>query len=526
MDILQQYQAALDQYKARNFDAALTLLEDIKIAAPHWKKSFLLEAYIRREQFEFVKEFAVLEKLLPQFDLNSPEEKTLAADALSLFGSVNRNLGLISESVDSFRLSAMLEGVGEKACVEISNAIFAANSSEKFSAADFRALYDDYKKFSADIIPYPKKFYDHKKIRVGFLSANFEWHVVMAWSWDLLSDLDKNLFEVYCYSAVADPDIVTEHFRKTADCWRDIVDLTDEQAAKLIRDDEIDILFDLAGHTKDNRLRIAEYRPASVQVSGIGYMNSTGLDCIDYFLSDVHCAGDASAMREYFTEKIILLPQTHFCYNTQIKLELTAPPCLKNNFVTFGCFNQFGKVTDLMLSAWKKILDAVPNSRLLLKHRIFDTDDGKNFVANRLKNCGIDVARVEMRGYTANVTVEYADMDIALDTFPYTGGVTTCEALYMGVPVVSLYGNRHGTRFGLSILKNIGLDVLAVDNLDDYVARAVELANDWNWLADLRKNLRGMMKHSPLMNSANYVHAVEMAFAAILDAERNVFMQG
>ena len=173
-----------------------------------------------------------------------------------------------------------------------------------------------------------------------------------------------------------------------------------------------------------------------------------------------------------------------------------------------------------MLSAWKKILDAVPNSRLLLKNIVLDTDDGKTFVANRLKNCGIDVARVEMRGYTANVTAEYADMDIALDTFPYTGGVTTCEALFMGVPLVSLYGDTHGTRIGYSILKNIGLDVLAVDNLDDYVAHAVELANDWNLLADLRKNLRGIMKRSPLMDSVNYVRAIETAFVTILNAER------
>ena len=491
MDILQKYQTALELYKAKNFDAALKIVEGLKQLAPHWKKPFLLEAYIWRDQSEFVKEFNVLEKLLPRFDLNSPDEKII-------FGSVNRDLGLISESVESFRLSAMFEGVGDKACVEISNAIFTANSSENFSAKDFRTLYDDYKKYSADIVPYPKKFYNHKKIRVGFLSANFEWHVVMAWSWDLLNDLDRNLFEVYCYSSVANPDNVTEYFSKTADCWRDIVDLTDEQAAKLIHDDEIDILFDLAGHTKDNRLRIAEYRPATLQISGIGYMNSTGLDCFDYFLSDVHCAANESAMNEYFTEKIIILPQTHFCYNSQIKIDFNEPPCLKNNFVTFGCFNQFVKVTDFILSAWKKILDAVPNSRLLLKHKIFDTADGKNFV------------------YTANVIAEYADMDIALDTFPYTGGVTTCEALYMGVPVISLYGLRHGTRFGLSILKNIGLDVLAVNSVDDYVARAIELAGDWELLTDLRKNLRGMMKCSPLMNSSNYVRAVETAFQKIL----------
>ncbi|MBQ7454117.1 MAG: hypothetical protein IJS69_03595 [Selenomonadaceae bacterium] len=516
MDILQKYQAALDLFRAKNFDAALNILVDVQAAAPHWKKSFLLEIYIRREQKEYVKEFFLLQKLLPRFDFSSPAEKILAADALSLFGSVSRELCMTRESVESFLLSAHLENDGEKSCVEISNALFAANSSENFSAADFHALYDEYKNYLADIVPYPKKFYAHKKIRVGFLSANFEWHVVMAWSWDLLHDLDRNFFEVYCYSSGEGSDNVTEHFRKRADGWRDISGLTDTQSAEIIRADEIDILFDMGGHTSGNRLRVAAYRPASVQISGIGYMNSTGLDCFDYFLSDVHCAGNASAMREYFTEKIIIMPQTHICYNSSFKAEINEPPCLKNNFVTFGSFNQFGKVTDQILSAWKKILDAVPESRLLLKHRIFNTDDGKNFVGERLKFFGIDPARVDMRPYTENHVVDYNDVDIALDTFPYTGGVTTCETLYMGIPVVSLYGDRHGTRFGLSILKNVGLDELAVDNLDDYVKRAIELAGDRELLTLLRKNLRGMMKRSPLMNSKNYVRAMENVFVMIL----------
>ena len=520
MDILERYAEALALYKAKNFDAALEGVNDVKSATPYWKKPFLLEAYIWREQTEYVKEIRVLEELLPQFNFDSPDEKYLAADALSVYGSVIREVGRISEAVESFRLSAALEGGGEKSCVEISNALFAANNAANFSADDFRALYNDYKKYLADVKPYSKKFYNHSKIRVGFMSADFHWHVAMAWSWDLLTGLDKNFFAVYCYSSSADSDVVTENLRKVIDGWRDISSLTDAQAAEVIRGDEIDILFDLSGHTSGNRLRVAAYRPASVQVSGLGYMNSTGLDAIDYFLSDVHCAGNASAMREYFAEKIIMLPQSHFCYNTSVKLEPFELSCRKKGFVTFGSFNQFSKVTDLILRAWKKILDAVPNSRLLLKHKVFNTEDCRNFVGERLKNFGIDTARVDMRGYTANHLLDYADVDIALDTFPYTGGVTTCEALYMGIPVVSLYGGRHGSRFGLSILKNVGLDELAVDSVDDYVRRAVMLASDWELLNDLRKNLRGMMERSPLMNSTNYVRTVEKVFSIILDSER------
>ena len=514
MEILKRYKEALKLYKSRKFDEALKIIDELKLAAPNWKKSFLLEAYTRREQGEFVKEFTALTKLLPRFDLKSPDEKRLSADALSLFGSVNRVLGNITESVESFRLSAMMDGVGVKACTEMSNALFAANSSENFSAEDFRALYAEYKKYSSDITPYPRRFYAHNKIRVGFVSADFQWHVVMAWSWALLTELDKSVFAIYCYSSSRHSDKVTKHFQSTVDVWRDISRLTDAQAAELIRNDEIDILFDLAGHTANNRLRVAAYRPASVQISGVGYMNSTGLDTMDYFLSDVHCAGKSSP---YFTEKLILLPQSHICYEPSTELEPAAePPCLKNNFVTFGSFNQFGKVTPPILQAWKKILDAVPNSRLILKHKIFNGNDGKIFVGERLKHFGFDLKRIEMRPYTDNHLREYGDIDIALDTFPYTGGVTTCEALYMGVPVISLYGNRHGTRFGLSILTNVGLEELAVDSFDKYVERAIELAGDWDLLKILRKNLRGMMKRSPLMDSANYARAVGEALAAIL----------
>ena len=516
MDTSKRYAKALELYKAKKFDAALKIITKLKVAALHGNELLLLEIFIRRDQGEWIKELTLLEKLLPRLKNPSPEEKALAAEAFNCFGAVNRFLGRAEDSVRAFCLSASLSDDNRKACEEVSNALFAACSAEKFSAADFQSLYDEYKKYLTDIVPYPKKFYDHKKIRVGFLSANFQWSVVMSWSWYFFnSEFGGHSFKVYCYSNVKEPDEVTELFHKIIkDNWRDICDLTDEQAAKLIRDDEIDILFDLDGHTDNNRLRVAAYRPATVQISGIGYMNSTGLDCFDYFLSDVYCAGDSS----WFTEKLLVLPHSHICYESPIKLEpAVAPPCIKNNFVTFGSFNHFAKISDSMLNAWKKILDAVPNSRLLLKHKIFSTHEGRKFAKERLKSFDFDLARIEMRGFSKeNHAAEYGDMDIALDTFPYTGGVTTCEALYMGVPVVSLYGARHGTRFGLSILSNVGLEELAVASYDEYVQRAIMLAGDWELLAILRKNLRTMMKKSPLMNPPGYVRQVEQAFIKVL----------
>ena len=524
MEVWEVYKQAVDEFKAENFDATLKLLEEVTRRDPNYKKAYMLESYVWNRRHNYFKEFIALTKALPLFDTSNPDQKSLAAHALSLYGDVCRALAMPEESVKALLMSGELLTDNAEACEKIGRAIFSATASENFSADDFRKLYNEYKKRLSDVVPYQRRFYNHKKIRVGFLSADFKNHVVMRWSWHILTELNKNLFEVYCYSNFPEPNVITEHLSKVSEGWRDIFGLTDEQAAKLIHDDEIDILFDLGNYTSNTRLRVATYRPAPVQVSGIGFTCSTGLDCFDYFLSDVHCADNSSAMREYFTEKIIVMPQTHACYTPtgfENKFEkVDSPPCLKNGYVTFGSFNKFDKVTDKILGAWKKILDVVPNSRLLLKHKIFNTDDGKNFVAERLKSFGIDIERVEMRGYTANAIAEYADMDIALDTFPYNGGITTCEALFMGVPVISLYGDIHGTRISYSLLKNIGLDVLAVNSVDDYISRAVTLADDWELLTDLRKNMRGIMERSPLMDSANYVKSIERAFIEILNAER------
>ena len=522
MELNEIYFTAFREYKTGNFSAALETLERLQKIYPELKNISYSRAVIYNEQNEFIRAFLALKDLLPRLD---SDEKYLAMQAYNLFGVVNRHLAMPDSAIECYCKAAGLAGDNHAACQAISNAFFASNCSENFSKDDFKKLCAEYKKYLSDITPYPRKFYNHKKIRVGFLSADFRIHAVMDWCLTLITGLDKNIFATYFYSNAAANDFVTDYFKSIIKNWRDLSLLTEKQTAQMIRDDEIDILFDLSGHTSGNLLRVAAYRPASVQVSGIGYMNSTGADFIDYFLSDIHCAGGEN----YFTEKLIRLPQSHFCYTPIRTSELKeTPPCLEKNFVTFGSFNQFGKITDSILSAWKIILDEVPDSRLILKDKLFDTIDGQNFCADKLKSFGFDLARVEMRGFshTFDYLREYDDVDIALDTYPYTGGVTTCGALYMGVPVISLFGDKHGSRFGLSILENVGLAELAVDSLDEYINRAIELSGDKNLLALLRKNLRGMMAKSPLMNQKNYIREVEAAFIKILDTERKLHAGG
>ena len=478
-DIRELYSQAHAKFDEKKFDEALKLIDEMKRLEPNFKGAYLFEVFVFYTLDEYRKVTDVLKKFLPRYNLSSPEEKEEAATALRLLASSYAYLGISEEAIKVFKLSAQMTLDDNKGFNIYSDAIFVANSLENFSALDFRVLYAGINKYLSYIVPYPKELYSHEKIRVGFLSANFCNHTLMKWSLPLLTNLDKNFFEPYFYSSTRKGDFVTEALQEAAEAWRDISNLKDEAAAKLIHDDEIDILFELDGHTPDNRLRVAAYRPATVQMSGIGYMNSTGLDCFDYFLSDETCAGDES----YFTEKVIKLRHSHVCYEPMTELEPASfPPCLKNNFVTFGSFNHAGKITDSMLTVWKKILDFVPDSRLILKDKLFNSDDGRNFFTDKLKGFGFDINRVEMRPFTKSWLSEYGDVDIALDTFPYTGGVTTCDALYMGVPVVSLYGDRHGSRFGLSILKNVGLEELAVDSYDEYIKRALMLASDWDLL--------------------------------------------
>lgn len=506
MEILDIYAQALAEYRAKHYDAALQILDEFKKVAC-WSKAILLEAYIRRDQKLYVTEISILQKFFEV--VNISQEKSLAADAYSVLGSACRMLGLSKNAVDFFVKSARLTEGQTEICSELSNAIFAASDIEDFTAEDFEKLYAEYRKNLSDIVPYPKNFYNHKKLRIGYLSADFCEHPAMFFAYALITNHDKNLFDVYCYSAENKSDSVTAKIKNAVNVWRDISNLTDADAAKLIRADEIDILFELSGHSKGNRLPIMAYRPAAVQISGLGYMNSTGLNCIDYFLSDMNCAADSN----YFTENLIAMDNSHFCY-TPLK-DFPAVNHAEKDFVTFGCFNNFSKVTDSILTAWREILAAVPNSRIILKHKIFDTAEGKDFVLERMKDLGLNIEQIELRGFSADYLRQYNEIDIALDTFPYNGGLTTCEALYMGVPVVSLRGDRHGNRIAYSILKNVGVEELAVSNLTEYIQRAVALANDKDLLQVLHKNLRAMFQNSPLMDAENYVREVEEIYLQI-----------
>lgn len=373
----------------------------------------------------------------------------------------------------------------------------------------YNALFKDIWQFKHNRAMHRK----HQKIRIGYLSPDFNRCVLADFIRVLVAYYNQADFQVYCFSN-GKVDEATEFYRSCPVEWVDIAGLNAPDAARAIYAKEIDILFDLAGHTRNN-LPILAYKPAPVQLCGIGYFATTGLDRVDYFLTDSYlCHNDT---HKYFVEKLLVMPKSHFCYwpRENMPQEIHGTPAQKKGCITFGSFNDPIKANAAVLQSWSKILSAVPDSRLLIKGRMFNASYGIEQMKNMLLAAGIELDRVELRGFSKNYLPEYWDVDIALDTFPYPGGGTTCAALYMGVPVITLGDGSHGGDFGISILKNIGMEACCSYSVQEYIDKAVLLASDWELLDELHRQLRSIMDSSPLMDKEGYMKDLEHHYRII-----------
>ncbi|MBR3458294.1 MAG: glycosyltransferase [Selenomonadaceae bacterium] len=354
----------------------------------------------------------------------------------------------------------------------------------------------------------------HHKLRIGYVSPDFRRNVAANFCQAFFDAFDGERFEVFGYPCCKE-DEISRLMAKKANGWRNIFGLGWENAAKLIYGDEIDILMELAGHSGKKTLPIMAYRPAPVQICGIGYFATTGIPAIDYFLVDRNTA--VSGEEVFFTEKLLRLPHSHLCYTQVMDPEnsVVPLPCERNGFITFGSMSQINRVGDEVLDAWGRIFRALPEARLYLKQRWLDDPQRRKRVWERLEEAGIAPSRVTMEGYTDEFLSSYRHMDIALDTFPYCGGGTTCDALYMGIPVIVMEGNSHHGRFGFSILKNIGLEELCGYTVEEYVACAVNLAKDRARLRRIHGELRGRMEKSVLMDQKLYMKDLEETYEKI-----------
>lgn len=355
-----------------------------------------------------------------------------------------------------------------------------------------------------------------RKLRLGFVSPDFRAHSVAYFARPYFDAFDRDHFDVVGYAHVPNEDSVTDDLRGLTTEWRDIVDWSDRDLAKEIRNDRIDILIDLAGLTRDSRLLAFTPRPAPVQMSYIGYPNTTGLPQIDYRITD--WIADPEGTDDDYTETLIRMPGCFLCYAIPNHAPDVEPgPCEHRGDVTFGSFNNLAKVNPKVFDLWAGVLNAVPTSRLLLKAMSSNDASTQDYILGDLQQRGIDPKRIHFADYRktpASHLAIYNDIDIALDTFPYNGTTTTCEALWMGVPVITLKGDRHASRVGASLLKAIGFDACIAETPEEYVTTAKLMAENRSILKVARRTLRETMYHSQLCDNRAHAHRLEQAFRA------------
>jgi protein O-GlcNAc transferase len=435
------------------------------------------------------------------------------AEALNALGNVLKDKGMLDEAIDAYGRAALLRPDLPQ---PTSNYLYALHFQPKQNSASLLAAHREWADrfaapFRSSWAPHPNDRDPARRLKIGYVSPDFREHPVGRFILPLLAQHDRANVEVFCYANMRATDSMSDLIRARADVWRDIAPLSDEQACEMIRADEIDILVDLTMHMRSNRLFVFARKPAPVQVTYLAYCSTTGMDAIDYRLTDAFLdpPADDDVYDHLYVERSVRLPNTYWCYQPcSVAPEVSPPPAVANGHLTFSCLNNFCKVTPATLAAWARVLAAIPSARLVLH-----AGEGK-FREHVREILGVDETRVRFVGRVsmAEYFAHYHQIDIALDPFPCTGGTTTCDALWMGVPVVTLAGDTAVARGGLSILSNIGRGEWVAGTIDEYVNIAVALAGDGHRLAMIRGSLRDEMARSPLMDAHRFATEIEMAY--------------
>jgi protein O-GlcNAc transferase len=452
---------------------------------------------------------AALEQAIRLRPMHATAYHNLAA-AYNNLGNALKSVGRLDEAIAAYQKSSALAG---ESWAEV-NLMQAISFHPDYTAKQIHEHTSAWnRRFARPLAPAVLLFDNdrgpRRRLRVGFVSPDFRDHCQSFFTVPLLSHLDRDDFEVFCYSNVAIPDALTERIRGYSNRWRDISPLTDGQAADLIRRDKIDVLVDLTMHMERNRIMVFARKPAPVQVTWLAYPGTTGLETIDYRISDPHL--DPGFDDAFYAEKTVRLPHSFWCYDPLTSEPATGLlPAIKNGFVTFGCLNNYTKVTQRTLELWADVLLAVPGSRI---HVLAPRGSARERGGGSLHRLGVDESRVEFIDWQprSRYLAQFNRIDICLDPFPCPGHTTTLDALWMGVPVVNLPGTTAVARGGKSILTNIGLPELIAAAPVDYVRIAKELAGDLSRLAELRKSLRERMHSSVLMNAPRFTAAMEDA---------------
>jgi len=364
----------------------------------------------------------------------------------------------------------------------------------------------------------PRSLDPEKRLRIAYLSPDFRTHSVAHFIAPLLEAHDRSVVETTCYATSNAEDAMTERIRQAAEHWRPVFRMSDDDLAALIQDDQIDVLIELSGHTADNRLPMLAERVAPVQITYLGYPNTTGLASMDYRITDA-VADPLGVTDGWHTEKLLRVEGGFLAYSAPPfarEMPVAEPPARKAGAITFGSFNNLAKTNDTLLQIWAAILARVPGSRLLLKAHGLRNEGARRRILKVLAAYGgIAPERVCFMGHersAADHLQRYHEVDLALDTFPYNGTTTTCEALWMGVPVLTLQGRCHAGRVGASLLSRVGLQEFVAQNQSDYVEKAVAWAKGRESLGELRSSLRERLLGSPVMDAGRLARGLETAF--------------
>ena len=445
--------------------------------------------------------------------------------AYSNIGNTYKDLGHPHKAEESYRHALRIK---PDCAFCFSNFLLLMNYN---SGHDAQTIFAEHLRFSKQVAEprypvHPQHANDRslsRRLRIGYVSPDFRGHSVAYFIEPVLIAHNREQFEIFCYSDVLRPDKRTERLQGHTDHWRNIAGMPDAQVAELIRKDGIDILIDLAGHTANNRMLLFARKPAPVQISWLGYPNTTGLSTIDYRIVDNYT--DPPGLTDpFYTEKLIRMPESFLCYlPDQDSPAVGDLPAAKAGRVTFGSFNYFPKVSPETLTLWSEILKIIPGSRLIMKAKSFSDRATCNSILDLFERKGVATDRIELLTQVSLFKDHlnlYNRVDIGLDTFPYSGTTTTCEALWMGVPVVTLAGNTHASRVGVSLMSNIGLSDLVAKTHEEYKKIAVHLAADMHMLKSFRERSRKMIADSPLSDAARFTVNLENCYRIIWEKWR------
>jgi protein O-GlcNAc transferase len=434
-------------------------------------------------------------------------------------GSTWKSRGKLDEAMVCFQRAVQLK---PDLALAHSNFLYAIQNRPGVTLSELAAVHAEYDRQHAAPLrtAWPRQGNDrdlYRRLRLGFLSPDLARHPVGFFLIRVLENLDRDQFETVCYCDRMIKDDLTARFQDAATLWRDVSGLSDKELTEEILTDRIDILFDLAGHTAHNRLLVFARKPAPIQITWIGYEGTTGLEAIDYILADSHTI--PAGQEVWYREQVLRMPRGYVCYDPPKTAPESGPlPAEKNHHIRFGSFNNLAKINPQVIEVWAKVLNRVPDSRLVLKYQGLESESVRRRYRGLFKSEGVDPSRVELTppSVYAEYLAAHAEVDIALDPFPFGGGITTCDALWMGVPVITCPGETFASRHALSHLANGGLTETIAGTLEEYVELAVSLAGDLPRLASLRASLREQMAASPLCDgercAADLMHVVRDAW--------------